>query len=292
MTELDIIKRYKASLLAFACADSLGSTVEFMSPEEIWREIGVHRDITGGGWLELPANNCITDDTQMTLCLARSLVEFRGFNLKDIADRFVDWYNSDPADIGKTCRYGIHRYIRTGNLEAPLDPVHGAGNGGVMRELPLILLYSHDSNTMLRAVVEQSRLSHNNSESDMGCRCYAELVAAALHGASKGKLKNIVDRYPLFAPEKFDGKSGGYIVETLRTVLHYFFATESLEDCIVAVVNNGQDADTTGALAGGLAGAFYSMNAIPARWLEALDPAVHNELVQLAEKLATMKEAL
>jgi ADP-ribosyl-[dinitrogen reductase] hydrolase len=213
--------------------------------------------------------------------------------LKNIADKFVDWYNNDPVDIGKTCRAGIHRYIRSGELVRAASHDQ-AGNGGVMRELPLILLYGNDRESMLDTVVSQSRLTHNNQESDLGCRCYAELVAAALSGSSKDDLWKIADDYPPFSPMKFDGKSGAYIVDTLRTVLHYFFATESFEDCIVEVVNNGQDADTCGALAGGLAGAFYRADpyAIPARWLDALDQDVHNELVQLADQLAAMTEAL
>jgi len=282
--------RIQATLLGFACADSLGTTTEFMSPEEIRRDIGVHRDITGGGWLELEPGE-VTDDTMMTICVARSLVENRGFNLQDIADRFVDWYNSDPPDIGSTCRAGIHRHIRTGELLRPESHDH-AGNGGVMRSLPLILLYSHSRDTMLDTVLSQSRLTHNNQESDLGCRCYSDLVAAALSGAGKDDLRKIAAEYPLFTPVKFDGKSGGYIVETLRTVLHYFFATETFEECIVAVVNNGQDADTTGALAGGLAGAFYGMEAIPARWLDVLDREVHDELTELTGQLTALQVAL
>jgi ADP-ribosyl-[dinitrogen reductase] hydrolase len=78
----------------------------------------------------------------------------------------------------------------------------------------------------------------------------------------------------------------------MRSVLHYFFATESFEECIVGVVNNGQDADTNGAIAGGLAGAFYGIDAIPARWLDALDRGVYDELGRLAAQLAAMKEVL
>lgn len=282
--------RMKAALLVFACADALGATTEFMSPEEIKKQIGIHRDITGGGWLELEPGE-VTDDTQMALCLARSLVECKGFNLKDVADRFVDWYNSDPADIGRACRAGIHRYIRTGELVRP-ESDEDAGNGGVMRALPAILLYSHDREKMFEAVLSQSRLTHNCFESDEGCRCYADIVSAALAGASKEELRKIAENYPLFSPEKFDGKSGGYIVNTLRTVLHYFFATDTLEDYIVATVNNGQDADTTGALAGGLAGCHYGVEAIPQRWLDALDRDVQNELRELAAKLSALKGAL
>lgn len=282
--------KIQAALLGFACADALGATTEFMSPEEIRREIGVHRDINGGGWLELEPGE-VTDDTQMTICVAGSLVEHGGFNLQDIADRFVDWYNSDPPDIGSTCRAGIHRHIRTGELLRPESHDH-AGNGGVMRALPLILLYSHDRETMLDTVVSQARLTHNNQESDLGCRCYSDLVAASLSGGGKDDLREIAADYPLFTPAKFDGKSGGYIVETLRTVLHYFFTTVTFEECIIAVVNNGQDADTCGALAGGLAGAFYGMDAIPDRWLDVLDQNVFKELVQLAGQLSALKEAL
>lgn len=273
--------RALASMLAFACGDALGATVEFLSPAEIKKTFGIHTDIIGGGWLRLDPGE-VTDDTQMALCIARSLIECSGFEVEDIADRFVEWFNSDPADIGATCRAGIQHYIRSGSFEAPYDDC-GAGNGGVMRELPLILYYHQDRECMLKAVVSQSRLTHNNRESDLGCCCYAELVAAALAGFGKDDLRSIAAKYPAFAPEAFEGKSGGYVVETLRTVLHYFFATSSLENYIVAVVNRGEDADTTGALAGGLAGAFYGYDAMPARWLDALDENVHKELVQFVE---------
>ena len=287
-TRLDEINRIKGSMLGFAIGDALGATVEFMHPDSIKQEIGTHKDIIGGGWLKLEPGE-ITDDTEMTLCVARSLVDCGGYNLKDIADKFVVWYNGDPVDIGSTCRAGIHRYIRTGNLEAPYND-RAAGNGGVMRELPLILRYANDREFMLNSVVSQSRLTHNNKESDLGCQCYAELVAATLSGASKEELRDIAGHFPLFDPEKFDGKSGGYVVETLRTVLHYFFVTSTFENCIVSVVNRGEDADTTGALAGGLAGAFYGLEPIPARWLGALDRDAHQELLQLAERVATMTQ--
>lgn len=278
-----------ASLLGFACGDALGATTEFMTPALIKADIGIHKDITGGGWLQLKPGE-VTDDTEMTLCVARSLVECRSFNLKDIADRFAVWYD-DPVDIGSTVRAGIHRYIRTGELTRP-ESHDQAGNGGVMRALPLILLYSYDRNCMMEAVVSQSRLTHNNHESDQGCCCYADLVAAALSGTGKNDLRKIAAEYPLFTPAKFDGKSGGYIVETLRTVLHYFFATETFEECIISVVNNGQDADTTGALAGGLAGAYYGLAGIPPRWLDVLDSDVNKELRTLAEQLTVLKESL
>lgn len=276
--------RMKTSLLAFACGDALGATVEFRSPDSIRQEYGVHRQITGGGWLFLEPG-AVTDDTQMAQCVAGSLMDCGGFNLKDIADRFVDWYNSDPPDIGGACRRGIQHYIRTGEPGSPYDP-YGAGNGGVMRALPLILYYAHDRERQLDAVVAQSRLTHNNKESDEGCRCYADMVSHALAGAGMDELRQVLANYPLFAAELYEGKSSGYVVDTLRTVFHCFFASGSLEECVVAVVNRGEDADTTGALAGGLAGAFYgSTETVPKQWLEALDGDVCDELLSFARFL-------
>jgi len=286
----DMRSRIQGALLGFACGDALGATTEFMSPAEIRREIGIHMDITGGGWLELEPGE-VTDDTEMTLCVARSLAECWGFNLKDIAGRIVDWYNGDPVDIGSTCRAGIHRHIRTGSLEASYDDL-GAGNGGVMRTLPLILLYSGDREFMLDAVISQSRLTHNNLESDMGCRCYADMVSQALAGATKEGLLQTASTYPLFSSDGFDGKSGGYIVETLRAVHHCFFTTGTFEDALIRCVNLGGDADTNAAILGGLAGAYYGPTAIPGRWLDSLDRDIHNELGQLAEQLAALKESL
>ncbi len=277
--------RYRGALIGFLVAESLGSTTEFMKPEEIKAQFGIHQEIIGGGVFEWPRGS-ITDDGEMTLCVARSLVECSGYNLRDIASRFVDWYNSDPIDIGSTCRIGINRYIRTGELERPYCVDH-AGNGGVMRELPLILYYAGKRDTMLQAVVEQSRLTHNNKESDDGCRCYADLVAAALQGADMSLLVQIARQYPLFLQENYNGKAGGYIVETLRTVLHFFFSTDSFEDAVVGAVNMGQDADTCGAIVGGLAGAYYGYEAIPQRWIEALDQTILDEALDLSQRLTT-----
>lgn len=248
-----------AVLLGFSTGDALGATTEFMTRDEIRSQIGVHTKMTGGGWQELTPGET-TDDTAMTLCVARSLVANHGYNIRDMADRFAEWFNSNPPDVGRTCRIGIRRYIDNGVLEAPID-AHGAGNGGVMRSLPLIVLYAGDRESMHEKIISQSRITHNCHESDEGCRCYADVVAAALNGADKNKLSRIVrHQYPIFSPDSFDGRLTGYIVDTLRTVFHFFISTDSFEKCLVGVVNNGGDADTTGALAGGLAGAYYGFH--------------------------------
>ena len=95
----------------------------------------------------------------------------------------------------------------------------------------------------------------------------------------------MASRHPEFRFEKYDGKSSGYVVETLRTVFDAFFSTDNFEDCVVKTVNRGGDADTTGSIAGAIAGARYGLAAIPRRWLQALDPNLREELSALAEDL-------
>lgn len=154
-----------------------------------------------------------------------------------------------------------------------------------MRSLPLILFFADNRESMMDAVVAQSRITHNNKESDEGCRCYADMISHAMVGAVKEELREVLSHYPLFAAEKYDRKSGGYIVDTLRTVFHFFFATDSLEDCLIEIVACGEDADTCAALAGGLAGCHYGLEAIPKRWTDALDRSVYEELSAFARWL-------
>jgi len=106
-----------------------------------------------------------------------------------------------------------------------------------------------------------------------------------LGGAGFEELQAVSDGYR-WRPEEYDGKSGGYVVETLNTVLHCFFTTTSFEAALIKCVNLGGDADSTGAILGGLAGAFYGYDAVPERWKQALDSQVHDELLGLAERFA------
>ena len=110
-----IVRRARAALLGGAVGDALGATTEFMKPSQIREQIGVHREITGGGWLNLLPGQ-VTDDTEMTLCVARGIVQVREWNLAAIADRFALWLSGGPADVGATCRRGILKYVETRRL--------------------------------------------------------------------------------------------------------------------------------------------------------------------------------
>jgi ADP-ribosyl-[dinitrogen reductase] hydrolase len=282
-----IIDRARAALLGVAVGDALGATTEFMTPDEIRNRYGVLREIVGGGWLKL-APGQVTDDTDMTLCVARGIVRSERWDLKPIADRFAKWLSGNPADVGATCRRGILEYIEKGRVEAPPDE-KGAGNGAAMRVAPVALYTLGDEERLSRLAVEQARITHHHPLSDAACVSVATMIQRALLGAPPRDLRAVAEDltalHPEFRFDAYDGKSSAYVVDTLRTVFDAFFSTDNFEECIVKTVNRGGDADTTGSIAGAIAGARYGLSSIPPRWLQALDPDLREELSTLAEDL-------
>jgi ADP-ribosyl-[dinitrogen reductase] hydrolase len=267
--------------------DALGATTEFMKPAQIREQIGVHREITGGGWLNLLPGQ-VTDDTEMTLCVARGIVQAREWNLAAIADRFAHWLSGEPADVGATCRRGILEYVATRRLAAPPNE-WDAGNGAAMRVAPVALYTLGNGELLSRLAVEQARITHHHPLSDAACVSVGTMIQRGLLGAPPRELRaateELASRHPEFRFEGYDGNSSAYVVDTLRTVFDAFFSTDSFEECVVKTVNRGGDADTTGSIAGAIAGARYGLAAIPRRWLQALDPNLREELSALAEKL-------
>lgn len=269
--------RALGSYLGLAVGDALGATVEFMTPREIAATHGVHRDLTGGGWLRLRPGQ-VTDDTQMALALGSAIIASPGgWDLRAVADAYLAWMQSRPPDIGHTCRRGIRRYQQTGVLEAPPTD-DSAGNGAAMRNLPVVLSTLHDDPAFRERSLAQARITHHHPLSDAAVLALGEITRAWLRGAPLAAglcLAHVLAAdHPAFKFRPWPGRAGGYIVETVQTVFDALFNTDTLEDCLVTVVNRGGDADTTGALAGQLAGALYGVEAIPARWLRRLDPAV------------------
>jgi ADP-ribosyl-[dinitrogen reductase] hydrolase len=283
----DVRARARAAFLGFALGDALGATVEFMTPAEIRAAHGVHREIVGGGWLHLRAGK-VTDDTEMSLCVARAIEAAGGWDPLAVAARFAGWLRGGPSDVGSTVRKGIRRFMLDGTLEGP--PNEGdAGNGAAMRMVPVALATLGDGALTERWAVEQARITHHHPLSDAACVHVGELVQLACLGRSKAQLRRasaaLVERLPQFRFDPYRGHASGYVVETLQTVLHFFHTTRGFEACVVGTVNQGGDADTTGAIAGAVAGAFYGPGELPARWLRRLDRPVREEIEDLAERL-------
>lgn len=283
----EIEQRAGAAFLGMAIGDALGATTEFMTPMEIRAKYGTLKKIVGGGWLHLKPGR-VTDDTEMSLCIARALRESGEWNLTAIAEQFAAWMKSRPIDIGATCARGISNYILKGTLEVPFNE-WDAGNGGVMRMVPVALGTLGDDRLLQTWAVQQAHLTHNHPLSDAACIAVGRMVHQAMIGASIASLKTIADDlvtcHPNFRYRPYLGSSTAYVVDTMQTVLHYLFSTDSFESCLVGVVNQGGDADTTGAIAGMIAGAFYGTNHLPRRWLRRLDREVQEEAIELANHL-------
>jgi ADP-ribosyl-[dinitrogen reductase] hydrolase len=195
---------------------------------------------------------------------------------------------SKPVDIGSTVRRGIRDYLLKGQLQTPPND-YDAGNGAVMRMLPVALFTLGDDERLKALVVAQAHLTHNHPLSDAACITVGRMVQAALLGADRfalhGIARELVAQHPTFRFNDYHGRADGYVVETMQTVFHFLFSTGSFEECLVGVVNQGGDADTTGAIAGMIAGALYGEAAIPAQWLKRLDPEVRREVEAAAEEL-------
>jgi len=290
----DIRSRARAAFIGLAVGDALGAPVEFMTAGEIRAKYGVLREIVGGGWLRLKPGQ-VTDDTEMSLCAARAIVAANRWSLCGIAEEFAGWLKTKPVDVGDTCRRGIRNFMLKGLLETPFNQ-WDAGNGAAMRMLPAALYTLGDDDLLQRCALEQARITHNHPLSDAACVTLGRLVHLALSGASKNRLRREVDSliaaHPTFSFTTYRGLATGYVVDTMQTVFHHFFRGRDFEECLVGTVNQGGDADTTGAICGMVAGAFYGIEGIPRRWTKRMDRKIMDEVNDLADHISALSPAL
>jgi len=270
------LSRAIAAYLGLALGDALGATVEFMTPREIVAAHGVHDRIRGGGWLRLRAGQ-VTDDTTMSLALGEAILTAGTVDALYVARAFDAWMRAKPVDIGNTVRRGIIGFRTRGVPVAPVSD-HDAGNGAAMRVLPVALAGHRRPEATLREWCRtQARVTHHNPLSDAACECLALMTRDALAGAGRDQLLDrhaeaLIARHPEFEYRARRRENpSGYVVETLQAVFQALAATDDFRACLIDVVNRGGDADTTGAIAGMLAGALYGPDALPPAWLNALD---------------------
>lgn len=285
MKYISIFNRIRGALYGVACGDALGGPVEFMEAEGIQKKYGRLTEMVGGGWLRLAPGE-VTDDTQMTLCVARGIVENPEDPVPAVGRNFIAWHNSKPKDIGGTCDYAITEAIISGAKDTYdwLDCgrktgrviMQNGGNGALMRTVYTALYYP-DKYERAHKTSLIGDMTHHNTESREICQKYADAVYAAIFGGHPISTISKNDYYiPGAAPT-------GYVVNTWSNTIEAIFDTDTFEDAVVEAVNRGGDADTIGAITGGLAGAYYGYENIPTRWVEALDPELRKELDKLAE---------
>ncbi len=290
-----IVARAEAAYLGLAMGDALGATVEFMTPREIRGKFGIHRDICGGGWLHLKRGG-VTDDTTMSLALGEAILADGCVSALGAARAFDAWMRAKPIDIGNTVRRNLIAFRKTGCPEAPPSE-HDAGNGAAMRVLPVALATLGRDEAGVRAAVRaQAHVTHHNPQSDAAAEFLALAVQDAIRGAAlrdlyRGRIRPLVAAEPRFA---YRGRRrenpSGWVVETMQAVLQSLLDTGSFEECLIDVVNRGGDADTTGAIAGMLAGALYGPDALPFRWLKALDRDVMVACETQAQRLVSVAQ--
>ncbi|WP_290678662.1 ADP-ribosyl-[dinitrogen reductase] hydrolase [Aquabacterium sp.] len=284
--------------LGLALGDALGATVEFMTPREIQHHHGVHKEIIGGGWLKLKPGQ-VTDDTTMSLALGEALIrghrEGRPFDVGLMAEGFVSWWRSKPVDCGNTCRRGIMRYLADGSLQGPAHDGDG-GNGALMRNFPVALATLGRPDMLVQASIDQAHITHHHALSDAATVAFGRMLHELLCQAEpqqalpacRGIADELVARHPQFNFVPYPGRASGYVVDTVQTVLHHFFRTPDFESAVLGAVNQGEDADTTGALAGMLAGALCGAQALPKRWLNKLDRGVRMAITDQTSALLAL----
>lgn len=299
--------RARGTLLGLACGDALGRPVEGWPRSRIAREHGRLTEMQARGAHGLPAG-AITDDTELALRLARSLVETAEFDPDDAAQRFATWFEGDPTGIGGMTRRALSRVATGDPWETAAEQVwtrspegQNAGNGSVMRCAPLAIRYVDDPSSLVEASATSSRLTHWDPRCAYGCVALNLVVSGYLRDESdpvSAALDELADEAPQAVRVALHEAATttdptmlpvtGFVIDTLEAGVGHALLAESAEEAIVTAVNNGGDTDTVGAVAGAVAGARFGVESLPDRWLDEL--TVREEARALADRLATLSE--
>jgi ADP-ribosyl-[dinitrogen reductase] hydrolase len=299
---LDRIDRARGALLGLAVGDAIGTTVEFM-PRGSFAPL---TDMVGGGPFNLQPGQW-TDDTSMALCLAASLID-NGFDTHDQMQRYLMWHDEGYMsstgkcfDIGCATSDALERFRHSGDPMAGSFRPDSAGNGSIMRLAPVPIYYLDTPDQAIQMSDRQSRTTHQAPECLSACRLLAQALVRALQGMTKEEVlaplqqaDPMSNALTLLAAGHYKTKTAtqikgsGYVVESLEAAFWCFWQTDNFKDCVLLAANLGDDADTTAAVAGQLAGAFYGESGIPAQWLQKLTMA--KTIGLMAEQLAKEKK--
>ena len=306
-------KKYAASIMGLVIGDALGVPVEFVSRDEL-KETPV-TDMIGYGTHNQPAGTW-SDDSSMAVATMEWLgeIETQQPDYKRLMDKFSNWIlygdytpYQENFDCGiSTCK-AIMNYGRgTEPLLCGEKGEFNNGNGSLMRILPAALYYSaalaDDEMSGAEIIYNLSALTHAHMRSKLGCLIYSKVIADMVYGTGdkfnytafkKFNNENVLEEMQhysrLWDLQKFkmleenEIKSSGYVVDTLEAALWCFLNTTSYKECVLKAVNLGDDTDTVGAVAGGLAGLYYGMDALPKDWLAVIPKK--EWIMELAEKM-------
>ena len=296
--------KVKDGICGFVVGDALGVPVEFYSRRELeddpvvdMREYGTYNQ-PKGTW---------SDDSSMTIATMYSIVNKNGIDYADIMDEFCRWAfegkhtpHGERFDIGNTTLRGLERYQNGEDaLKSGGNSTHDNGNGSLMRILPLAYIPDIDYKT----VENISALTHGHDRSKIACVLYVEIAKSMLNNdlTIEEHIDNACEKIKEYYAENdeleefsrilnddfSDGiMSGGYVIDTIETVIYCLKTTESYKEAVLKAVNLGGDTDTNAAICGGLAGIYYGYDSIPIDWLESIYKL--DEIHSLCEKFEAL----
>lgn len=275
--------RAVGALLGLAVGDAVGTTLEFQ-PRDSYPQL---TDMIGGGPFRLNAGEW-TDDTAMALALADSLFGKADLDEADLMHRFVQWWQVGTYsctgkcfDIGITTRSALSRWQKTGDPFAGSIAPNTAGNGSLMRLSPVAIRFFRDRPRLRDVAARQSRTTHAAPEAVDACVAFAEVLADAIEGRSRTEvLRSRDENYAgdivaIMAGSwrglaRTDIKASGYVAHSLEASMWAVGRTGSFQEAVLLAANLGDDADTTAAITGQLAGALYGAVALPPAWTSRL----------------------
>lgn len=308
-------QRARGCLLGLACGDAMGRPIEFRNAEEIDAQHGTVTEMLGHGTHGQPAGT-ITDDTEMALCIADSLVDRCGFDPPDIADRFVAWLASGPFDIGLMTQDALTQLQQgTPWHEAGVDVWNSrpegsnAGNGSVMRCAPHAIAFRHFDAELTYVSRQSSAITHADPRCQWGCVVLNRTLAALIRGESEplgtaltsaaapDELRTALQQVQAVVAGERDRSAveaqlstSGYVVDSLQAGLYFGLTADSIEDAIIQAVNSGGDTDTVGAITGTVAGARFGATDVPDRWTDEIEES--DRLERLARTLLTIRQKI
>ena len=272
--------KIKGALVGLACGDAVGTTLEF----EVRGTFEPISDMVGGGPFNLDVGQW-TDDTSMALCLAHSLVKQNKFDPVDQMNRYCDWYlngymssNGDCFDIGVTVSTALRAYLKTKDPFSGSIDEYSSGNGSIMRLAPIPIFYHNNYAECIKFAGDSSRTTHGSAECIDSSKLFASLIFNAFKAKNKSDIfdnnqyRPYCDKVIAIANRDFltfeysQITGSGYVVKSLESALWCFMKGSSFKECILLAANLGDDADTTAAICGQIAGAYYGLSGIPENW--------------------------
>lgn len=296
-----MLSKFQGVILGAAVGDALTAPVQFLSHEEIQEQFAEVRDMLGGGWLNLRCGQ-FSHDTHMMLCVMESILEEGNFDVGHSIQKLAQWYKTRPKGLGKTTGESLKRLSkgetwRTASYHVyNRRPHSGAGNGALLRSLPLALRYTFDWSSLVALSSDSALITHADPIATSGVVLLNLMVPQVIRSGEKDPRRVCIER--LFGEkdnlwknifteidylELDDLIASGFVVDTLQSALWCLLKTDTFEEALIAAVNRGEDVYTMAAVTGALAGAHYGIENVPARWLDVLE---HREaLMSMGQKL-------